>query len=71
MPSFIVVRSSILFVIFHVVFEVSLLVEVRLRASLRLSEPLSLTTRTRFSPLFLVFPSTTKLQSSNVIMSRV
>jgi hypothetical protein len=51
--------SSLFFVvIFHVVFEVSLLVEVRLRGSLS-------------ARCFLVFPSTTKLQSSNVIMSRV
>jgi hypothetical protein len=34
MPSFIVVRISLFVVIFHVVFEVSLLVEVRLRGSL-------------------------------------
>jgi hypothetical protein len=34
MPSFIVVRFSLFVVIFYVVFEVSLLVEVRLRGSL-------------------------------------
>jgi hypothetical protein len=34
MPSVIVVRFSLVVVIFHVVFEVSLLVEVRLRGSL-------------------------------------
>jgi hypothetical protein len=34
MPSFIVVCISLFVVIFHVVFEVSLLVEVRLRGSL-------------------------------------
>jgi hypothetical protein len=34
MPSFIVVRFSLFVGIFHVVFEVSLLVEVRLRGSL-------------------------------------
>jgi hypothetical protein len=33
MPSFIVVRFSLFVVIFHVVFEVSLLVDVRLRGS--------------------------------------
>jgi hypothetical protein len=34
MPSFIVVRFSLFVVIFHVLFEVTLLVEVRLRGSL-------------------------------------
>jgi hypothetical protein len=72
--------ASLLFCVFHV-FEVSLLVEVRLRGSLsarsaihnRVSrESLSLPARPLFSPLLLVFPSTTtKLQSRNVIMSRV
>jgi hypothetical protein len=78
---FIVVRFSPFVVIFHVVLEVSLLVEVRLRGSLSARSPipnrvsresLSLPARPLFSPLFHVFPSTTtKLQSSNVIMSRV
>jgi hypothetical protein len=58
MSSFIVVRFALFVVIFHVVFGVLLLVEVRLRDSLsalgqHISEPLSLTL---FSPLFLVFP---------------
>jgi hypothetical protein len=75
---FIVVRFPPFVVIFQVVFEVSLLVEVRLRGSLSARsaipnlvfwESLSLPARTQFSPLLLVFPSTTtKLQSSNVII---
>jgi hypothetical protein len=45
MPSFIIVRFSICVVVFHVVFEVSLLVEVRLRGSLS-----ALSARPLFSP---------------------
>jgi hypothetical protein len=60
-------------VIFHVAFEVSLLVEVRLRASLSAPKRTPVANDApALSALFLVFPwTTTKLESNNVIMSRV
>jgi hypothetical protein len=72
MASFIIVLFSIFCCDVHVVFEVSLLVEVRLRASLSAPERTTVADDAPALSSALLFPSTTtKIQCSNVIMSRV